>query len=317
MPAPVRVATPCPGETRNPAQQLPVFILPRPLGSAQAGQGEAILKWSASAGVFMWGRLRPPHTPEVRSCCAPPPTQTQPQRLKKKTNPSNKTAHAKKRLARKGEFLETRVWEKNPNCWRCDFFNSAASRAVTRENACRYDGSASGPIFYNINRDYDPATGRYVESDPIGLEAGVNTYGYALQNPLKYTDPLGLDVLVCFYPEGVGHVGFGDGNTGNDGSTSGFYPITHSPTAPGVVKPDPDEKGKQCKTVPAKPKDDDCMKQCQNRTKSNPPRYWLIGRQCTAFVRDCLTECGLPSGNSTIPPGTWFRSLPVPENKPK
>ena len=40
-------------------------------------------------------------------------------------------------------------------------------------------------------RDYDPAVGRYVESDPIGLDGGVDTYAYAAQNPLESVDPTG------------------------------------------------------------------------------------------------------------------------------
>jgi RHS repeat-associated protein len=45
---------------------------------------------------------------------------------------------------------------------------------------------------YNYYRDYDPATGRYVESDPIGLAGGVNTYAYADEDPLGTADPFGL-----------------------------------------------------------------------------------------------------------------------------
>jgi RHS repeat-associated protein len=51
-------------------------------------------------------------------------------------------------------------------------------------------------VFYNYFRDYDPATGRYIESDPLGLGAGINTYAYAAGNPLTYFDPFGLDIMV-------------------------------------------------------------------------------------------------------------------------
>ena len=59
----------------------------------------------------------------------------------------------------------------------------------------RYD-SATG-LNYNYFRDYDPTTGRYVQSDPIGLRGGVSTYGYAFQQPMRYTDELGLFAILA------------------------------------------------------------------------------------------------------------------------
>ena len=48
---------------------------------------------------------------------------------------------------------------------------------------------------YNYFRDYDPATGRYAESDPIGLSGGINTYAYADSTPIEQIDEDGLQAV--------------------------------------------------------------------------------------------------------------------------
>ena len=79
-------------------------------------------------------------------------------------------------------------------------------------------------LYYNRHRYYDPAQGRYITQDPIGLEGGWNLYQYPL-NPVAYRDPLGLN--------GIGDFGNGFSNYCQQASSA----VTHlSPgDAAGVI----------------------------------------------------------------------------------
>jgi RHS repeat-associated protein len=61
---------------------------------------------------------------------------------------------------------------------------------------------------YNYYRDYDPSIGRYIESDPVGLLGGTNTYGYVGASPIRLSDPRGLmsDEDCCNAPGAKGNL---------------------------------------------------------------------------------------------------------------
>jgi len=51
-------------------------------------------------------------------------------------------------------------------------------------------------LYQNGYRYYNPAWGRYIEPDPLGLLGGLNAYAYANSNPINLSDPLGLDIWI-------------------------------------------------------------------------------------------------------------------------
>jgi len=84
--------------------------------------------------------------------------------------------------------------------------NVLLSDCCVRGKSAANDECASGAVLpgqyfdqetnlhYNHFRYYDPELGRYITSDPIGLDGGKNTYSYANQNSVRFYDILGLKV---------------------------------------------------------------------------------------------------------------------------
>jgi len=56
--------------------------------------------------------------------------------------------------------------------------------------------AAGSGLNQNHHRDYDPSLGRYIQVDPLGIDAGQNPYAYVDGKPYDTIDPLGLDIVV-------------------------------------------------------------------------------------------------------------------------
>jgi RHS repeat-associated protein len=76
-----------------------------------------------------------------------------------------------------------------------DAYGNVVDQTGTVDQPYTYTGrefdSESGLSYYRA-RYYDPATGRFLQNDPIGLVGGLNLYAYANANPVSFVDPTGL-----------------------------------------------------------------------------------------------------------------------------
>ena len=98
----------------------------------------------------------------------------------------------------------------------------------------QYFDSETG-LWYNWHRYFDPERGRYMQSDPLGLAGGNNTYLYAAGNPVSFIDPYGL---YCLSEKAINAWGGGISGAVSGGYAlkgGGIYGIGYGMAAGGVI----------------------------------------------------------------------------------
>ena len=205
--------------------------------------------------------------------------------------------------------------------WQSEAFgSSAANEDPLGQGSFEFNLRFPGQVYdretglhHNDQRDYAPRTGRYVQSDPIGLAGGINTFAYVGGNPVSTIDPTGLDATVCLYPGAgpFGHVGIGI----NSSATSGFYPRSNAPGNPitgtrGVVQGD-SKAAQSCKSIPATSEQDKAMSDFMRLAgKGSGSDYALLTSNCVSFVHQVLNQGGVLLPGPSPRPRLFFDSLP-------
>jgi RHS repeat-associated protein len=155
---------------------------------------------------------------------------------------------------------------------------------------------------YNGNRSYRPPDGRYTQPDPIGWAGGSNPFGYALQNPLIFSDPLGLYTEIVQWGQSPGLAGSWGHISGNiNGDNFSFGPggwDTRYPTAKEYAErqesPDIDRQGRGL-ILDLSPTEEAHLSRCVSKFK----KYNGFSNNCGNPWLECLDDLGITNSRGS------------------
>jgi RHS repeat-associated protein len=167
-------------------------------------------------------------------------------------------------------------------------------------------------LYYFRARYLDPKLGRFISEGPIGFEGGENFYAHVLNNPINYSDPLGLAAEVCcrLLREVGWFIRLRHCYIRVDGETYGLYPEGGFGFP---RKNDPRDTGGKCAPCPSMNCD---QKGCFEKAHQNYPvgSYSPLGPNSNTYAATLANSCcqgGMPPGtgwhwgSGATPPAPW------------